>query len=147
MQAVPAAASDGIIERKLQIVVAEEPVEGRPGFVAPAAVASYAIRLQTRRNRAGGFNRLLIEAGLFTILTVEALRTDRHEVAIDFALLRLSTANPAIRDRRKSCDHPSKRSPRAAWLGAISRFRRPERFQTISNPGCGSTRTFRAIAG
>ena len=56
--------------------------------VAPAAVASYAVGLQARRNRAGGLQRLLIEARLLTILVVEALRTDRHKVAIDFAVLR-----------------------------------------------------------
>ena len=88
MQAVAAAAGDGIIKRKLQIVVAEEPVESRPGFAAPAAVTSYAVGLQTRRDRAGGFKRLLIEAGLLTTLAIEALRTDGHKVAVDFAALR-----------------------------------------------------------
>ena len=89
MQAVPAAAGDGIIKRQLQIVVAEEPVESRPGFAAPAAVASDAVGLQTRRNRAGGFKRLLIETSLLAILAIETLRTDRHKVAVDFAALRL----------------------------------------------------------
>ena len=92
MQAVPAAAGDGIVKRKLQIVVAQEPVESRPGFAAPAAVASYAVRLQTRGDRAGGFNRLLIEAGFFSTLAIETLRPDGHKVAVDFAALCLHTA-------------------------------------------------------
>jgi len=73
MKAVPATAADGIIKRKLQIIFAKEPVESRPGFAAPAVVASYAVRLQARGNRASGFDRLLIETGLFFTLTVKAL--------------------------------------------------------------------------
>src|SRR5579864_7414627 len=88
MQAVPAAAGDRVIKRKLQVVVAEEPVESRPSFVAPAAVASYAVGLQRSRDCAGGFERLLIETSPLTSLAVEALRTDRHKVGIDFATLR-----------------------------------------------------------
>ena len=45
MQAVPATAGFGIVKRKLQIVVAQEPVEGRPGFTAPAIVSGYAVSL------------------------------------------------------------------------------------------------------
>ena len=88
MQAVPAAAGDGIIKRKLQIVVAKEPVECRPGLAAPAALTGYAIGLETRRNCAGSFNRLLIETGLLSTLAIKALRSDRHKVAVGFATLR-----------------------------------------------------------
>ena len=45
----------------MEIVIAEEPVERRPGFVPPAAVPGYAIGLQTRRDRARGFDGLLID--------------------------------------------------------------------------------------
>src|ERR1700730_5007230 len=88
MQAVPAAACGGIIKRKLQIVVAKEPVECRPGFAAPTAVTSYTIGFETRRNCAGSFNRLLIETGLFPTLAIKALRSDRHKVTPGFATLR-----------------------------------------------------------
>ena len=71
----------------LKIVAAEEPIKSRPGFVAPAAVISYLIRLQASRDCAGGLKRLLIETGLFTIVTIEALRTYRHKVAVDVAVL------------------------------------------------------------
>ena len=87
MQTVSAAAAYGVIKRKLQVVVAQEPVECRTGFATPASIASDAIRLQTRGNRACGFNRLLIESGFFTTLAIKALRSDRHEMAIDLAPL------------------------------------------------------------
>src|ERR1700728_5232055 len=88
MKPVAAAAGFGIIERKLEIVVAKEPVESRPGCSAPAPVASHTVSLQTRRNCARGFDRLLIEASLFAILTIETLGTDRYEMAAGFATLR-----------------------------------------------------------
>src|ERR1700704_4033309 len=88
MQAVPAAACDGVIQRKLQIIVTKEPVECRPGFAAPAVAAGYAISFETRRNRARSFNRLLIETGLFPTLAIKALRSDRHKVVVGLATLR-----------------------------------------------------------
>src|SRR5579859_3840005 len=89
MQAIPAAAGYGIIQRQLKIVVAEEPVESRPSFAAPASVSGYSVRLQTSRDGAGGFERLLIEASLLAILPIEALRTNRNEVPVGFASLHL----------------------------------------------------------
>src|SRR5579864_1063815 len=88
MQAVPTAAGGRIIKRKLQVVVAEEPVESRPSVVAPAVVTSYAVSLQTSRDCASRFERLLIETSPLTSTAIEALRTDRHKVGIDFATLR-----------------------------------------------------------
>ncbi len=79
MQAVPATAGFGIVKRKLQIVVAQEPVESRPGFAAPAIVSGHAVSLQTGGHRAGGFNRLLIEASLFSALAIKPLRADRAQ--------------------------------------------------------------------
>src|ERR1700693_5685103 len=88
MQAVPAAAGFRIIKRKLEIVVTQEPVESPPCFVAPAAVPGYAVRFQTRGNRAPGFNGLLIETGLITVLMIKALRSDGYKVAVRLATLR-----------------------------------------------------------
>ena len=87
MQAVAAASGDRIIKRKLQVIVAEEPVESRPGFDASATLPSDAVRLQTGRDRASGFKRLLVEAGFLTALAIETLRTDRNKVAVGFAPL------------------------------------------------------------
>src|SRR5205823_10760681 len=87
MPANATAARHGIIKRQLKIVVAEEPVESRPGFAAPAAVTRYPICLQTSRNGASGFKWLLIEAGLLAILAIKALRTDRNNVTVGLAPL------------------------------------------------------------
>src|SRR5258705_8104772 len=87
MQPVAATAGYGIIQRKLQIVVAQKPVECRPSFVAPAAVASHSVRFETGRNRACSFNWLLIEARLFATFAIEPLRPNRYKVAVDFAVL------------------------------------------------------------
>src|ERR1700686_75061 len=87
MQSVPATAGCGIIKRQLQIVVAEEPVESRPGFAVPAPVSSYAVCLQTRGHRAGSFKGLLVEASFLATLTIKTLRTDRNKVAVGFAAL------------------------------------------------------------
>jgi len=87
MQAVPAAAGDGIIERKLQIVVAEKPVESGPCLNAPAFVATYPIRSETCRNGASGLNGLLIESRLCSALVIKALRSDRYKVVVGLAML------------------------------------------------------------
>src|SRR5260370_13060084 len=97
MQAAPTTAGDGIVESKLQIVVAKEPVERRPGFAVPAAVTSHAVRLQTGRNRTGGFNGLLIKSSFFATLTVKPLRTDRHKMAVDRATLRFREPNQRLK--------------------------------------------------
>src|SRR6478752_1207340 len=87
MQAVPAAAGYGIIKRQLQVIVAEEPVECRPGLAAPATVTRYAVRLQARGNRSGRFEWLLIEARLMTVFRIKTLRADRNKVAVGIAPL------------------------------------------------------------
>src|ERR1700716_3754407 len=89
MQTISASPGSRIVKRNLQIVVAKEPVEGRPGFAAPMAISGYTVCLQTCRNRASGFKGLLIETGPFTILATEALRSNRHKVAVVFAMLHL----------------------------------------------------------
>src|SRR5260370_19702725 len=87
-QAARAGAGVRSIKSRLEMVVAEKPVKGPPCFVAPAAVPGYAVRLETRGNRAAGFNGLLIEAVLFTALMIKALPSDRHKVAFHLATLR-----------------------------------------------------------
>src|ERR1700691_3691732 len=95
MKSVAATSGNGIIEIDLQIVVAQEPVEGRPGFFAPAVVARCAVGLQTCRNCTRSLDRLLIEARLFATLTIESLRPDRHEMPV--ALRTLSFREPLQR--------------------------------------------------
>src|SRR5277367_1061137 len=88
MKAVAAAAGLGIVQWKLEIVVAHEPIESRAGCSAPAAVAGGTVSPQARRDRAGGLDWLLIEAGLYAILAIETLRADRNEMTADFVPLR-----------------------------------------------------------
>src|SRR5580693_4103565 len=73
MQAVPAAAGHGIIERKLQIVIAKEPIEGRPSLAAPTAVPGCAVGLQTSGDRASGLKWLLVETSFFFTLAIKTL--------------------------------------------------------------------------
>src|SRR5579862_1555375 len=87
MQTIAAAAGYWVVKRKLQIIVAKEPVEGRPCLAPPVRVSSYSVCLQAGRNSAGGFNRLLIETRFFTTVGVKALRADRYKVASRFTLL------------------------------------------------------------
>src|SRR5580658_6308269 len=87
MKAIAAATGDGIVKRKLEIIVAKEPVESRPGFSAPALITRYTVGLQARGYGAGSLKRLLIEAGLFTALAIKTLRSDRHEVTVGFRAL------------------------------------------------------------
>ena len=111
----------GIVERKLQIVVAQEPVESRPGFAAPAIVSGYAIRLQTGGHRARGFNRLLIEARLFATLAIKPLRADRHKVAVGLGNAAFPSASPAIRVRRRSCvSHPEREPASSMACGSLA---------------------------
>src|SRR5579863_6157720 len=87
MQAVPTSAGCGVIQRQLQVVVAEEPIESRPRCTAPLDVTGYTVRLQASRNRACGFERLLIETRLLTTPAIEALRADRNKVTGGFTPL------------------------------------------------------------
>jgi hypothetical protein len=82
MQAIAASAGGGIVERDLQIVVAEEPIECAPRFLAPAILSRDAIGLQAGGDGGAGFDGLLIEAGLLGTLRIEAVRSDRDEVAL-----------------------------------------------------------------
>src|SRR5205823_10883781 len=77
----------GIVERNLQVVIFQKPIEGSPRFFPPASLSRCKIGLQTCGNYCAGFDRLLIEASLFCFLRVEAVRSDGYEVTPDFATL------------------------------------------------------------
>src|ERR1700722_5305108 len=87
MQPISAAAGDGVIQRDLQVIVTEEPVEPIPGLFAPTVVTCDSVGDKTRGHRACSLNRLLIEAGSLSILMIEALRTYWYEVVVCFAML------------------------------------------------------------
>src|SRR5260370_12595741 len=85
MQSVASSAGGGVVERNLQVVVAEEPVESCPRIFTPTALSRCAISLQARRNGGAGFDGLLVEAPFLRLLGVEALGADSNEVALHLA--------------------------------------------------------------
>lgn len=87
MQSVPATAGHRIVKWKLQIIVAEEPVESRPRLHAPPFLIGDAVGLQTSRYRSRGFDWLLIEARFLFTLPVETLRSNRNKVILGLAML------------------------------------------------------------
>src|SRR5205085_1690294 len=82
LEAVAAAAGDGIVNLQPEVIVAQVPVEGVPGLLEPIAAVRGTVRRQTRRDRSVGIDRLLVEDGALLALLVEALRADRAEVTL-----------------------------------------------------------------
>ncbi len=70
-----------IVDREIQVVATEEPFKGALGFLAPTSVTGDAIGLKTGRHHCLTFHGLLIEAGAFTALFVEAIGSDRDKMA------------------------------------------------------------------
>src|SRR5260370_37701748 len=93
MQSVATSAGGGVVERNLQIVVAEEPVEGCPRIFSPTALSRGAISLQARRNGGAGFDGLLGEAPLLRFLGVAGRRADWDEVDLQLATVTLVPPN------------------------------------------------------
>ena len=87
MQAVSASTGVGIVERNLQVVISQKPIESTPRIFPPASPSRCKIGLQTCGNYCAGFDRLLVEASLFRVLRVEAVRSDGYEVTLYFATL------------------------------------------------------------
>ena len=73
MQAVSTSAGRVIVERDLQVVISQEPIEGGPRLFPPAAFSRSAISLQASRYDGTSFDRLLIEARLFRFPRIEAM--------------------------------------------------------------------------
>src|SRR4030081_2225588 len=76
VQAVAASTGAGIVERNLQVVISQKPIESGPRLFPPAAPSRCKIRLKTCRNYRAGLDGLLVETSLFGFLRVEALRSD-----------------------------------------------------------------------
>src|SRR5256885_9110003 len=80
VQAVAASSGAGIVERNLQVVISQKPIESGPRLFPPAAISRGKISLQTRGNDCASLDGLLVEARLFGFLRVEAVRSDGYEV-------------------------------------------------------------------
>ncbi len=81
VQPVAAAAGAGIIERKAEIVAAQEPLEGAPGLDQPCGILRDAKRFQAGGNHGLGLHRLLIEVRARAVADVKAVAADGPEVA------------------------------------------------------------------
>src|SRR5260370_40023436 len=103
MQSVASSAGGGVVERNLQIVVAEAPVEGGPRIFSPTALSRGAISLQARRNGGAGFDGLLVEAPFLRFLGVAAVRADWDEVALHLAALNLGQPIQCFKTGRYHC--------------------------------------------
>ena len=78
MKAIPASARQYIVERDLEIVLAEKPAKDSPGFVKPLAFFRQPVYLKASGNGGASLYRLLIETRLFTSLDKESGRGLRH---------------------------------------------------------------------
>src|SRR5438270_497541 len=87
VQAVAASAGAGIVERNLQVIISQKPIESGPRLFPPAALSRCKVSLQTGGNYRASLDGLLVEAGLFSFLRVEAVRSDGYEVTLYFATL------------------------------------------------------------
>src|SRR5204863_5364161 len=87
MQTVSTSAGRVIVERDLQVVVSQEPIEGGPGLFPPTTFSGSAISLQASRHDGTCFDRLLIEARFFRFPRIEAMLPDRHKMTFYFATL------------------------------------------------------------
>src|SRR6185436_9870828 len=74
----------------LQIVLAHEPVESRPGLREPTILARRPVSFEAGGHRTPGFQRLLVKAGLCLSSTIEALRADTDKMGILRGMLGLA---------------------------------------------------------
>ena len=80
MQAIPAAASRWVVHGEMQVVPAQEPLKSTLGFLAPTLFPGDTVGLETGRDHCLSFDGLLIEAGAFAAVRVEAIGSYGDEV-------------------------------------------------------------------
>src|SRR5579859_4947895 len=95
MQPIPASAGCGVVQRHLQIVVAEEPIESRPGFTAPPDVTSY-----NELNHFLGTDEAVVEDHLrfHSDLLRQSLQTGSIDIALATQDVRMSRACDDVHD-------------------------------------------------
>ena len=81
MQSVSATAGGRIVDRQVEIVAPEEPVEGTARFFVPTLVCRDPVRFETSRYHGLSLNRLLIEPGTRTATLIKTVGADGHEMA------------------------------------------------------------------
>jgi hypothetical protein len=80
MQAVSTTTSGRIVNREIQIIAAAEPIEGAPGFNAPAFVFGDSVCFEAGRHRGLSLDRLLIEARTLAASPIETVRANGYEM-------------------------------------------------------------------
>ena len=78
MQTISSTARRRVVNRKIKIVAAEEPVESAPRLLVPVLVARDPMRFEASGHHGLSFHRLLIEAGAFTAAAVTFYAVDRQ---------------------------------------------------------------------
>lgn len=94
MEAIAAAPGRWIIDWKVQVVTAEEPLECTPGFFTPKPVGGNPIGDQAGRYHCLGLDRLLIEARPLAALRIKTVGTD-GDVVPGLTLRTLQFGQPA----------------------------------------------------
>src|SRR5258708_39132157 len=79
MKSVPTAASCHVVERNLQVVLAEEPTEGTPSFLKPVVLVCQPVCLEASRDCCTSLDWLLIEASLLLTLYEKSSGAYRNE--------------------------------------------------------------------
>src|SRR5580698_5575956 len=87
MEAVSATARPCVVNRRVQIVFAEKPLEDLVGFFQPATLLRQPVDLKTGRDRCACLQWLLIEARLLASFNKESVGPDRHEYLFVVAVL------------------------------------------------------------
>ena len=68
MQTIAASAGRRVVDREVQVVAAEKPLEGAAGFPVPAFFSGDPVGFQAGRDHCLRLHWLLIEAGAFAAL-------------------------------------------------------------------------------
>ena len=80
MQTITAAACRRVIDRQVQVVPPQEPLEGTASFFMPSFFPGDPVSFQAGRDHRLGLYRLLIKAGAFAALRIKTVRTDGNEM-------------------------------------------------------------------
>src|SRR5512142_2309555 len=96
MQAIAAAAGRWVVDREMQVVAAEEPLEGAASFLVPAFFSGDPLSLQAGRDHRLRLHRLLIEAGPFAALRIKTVGANGDKVPAS-CIRALQVCQPAER--------------------------------------------------
>src|SRR5882724_13328191 len=94
MQAIPTTTRRRVVERQVQVVAAQKPIEGSFRLLMPELFARHAISFEAGRDRRLGFDGLLVETRPLAAAGVDLARSNRHKMT---RLRALNASQPAER--------------------------------------------------